>query len=96
MVPLHITPGRNPETDEDAHTKSSFQKLNKNRDKLIEIYRNEFVADLTRQATNCKQKYAPVKHQKLEIGDLELLKETNTKCINFPMGIIQEVSKFYR
>ena len=100
LATLHILPSQSvdvdpdwsPDTDREAHIKTSFYKLNKNRENLAEIYRNEYIAELTRQATNFKQKYVPVSHDKLDIGDLVLLKEVNTKCINFPMGIVQNVT----
>ena len=100
MVTLNILPSQNvdvdpdwdPTSDAQSHIKSSFLKLNKNRENLTKIYQDEFLADLTRQATNLKERYIPVKHQKLEKGDIVLLKEPLTKSINFPMGRVKEVT----
>ena len=95
ILPNHsvdVDPDWNPTKDKLTHIRNSYEKLNKNRKKLSDIYRDEFIADLTRQATNTKQRYASVKHEKLEKGDLVLLKEQHTKCIHFPMAIVQEVT----
>ena len=90
-TPTDIDPDWTPNDDSDAHIRSSYEKLNQNRDKLVEIYRTEFIADLTRQATNKPNRYAPVNHNKLEIGDLVLLVEQHVKSVNFPMGIVEKV-----
>ena len=100
LVTLNILPCQNIEVDPDwtpdsnsgMHIQSSFNILHKNRNKLNEIYNEEFIADLSRQATNTPDKYRPVKHDRLEPGDVVLLKEPNTKCLNFPMGIVTDVT----
>ena len=90
-MPVDIDPDWSPNADVNAHIRSSFEKLNKNREKLIKIYENEFRVDLTRQATNLKNRYMKVPHQALQIDDIVLLKEPNIKSINFPMGIVKKV-----
>ena len=90
-TPIDIDPDWTPDADTDAHIRSSFDKLNKNRLKLVEIYQNEFIADLTRQATNKPDRYASVDHKKLDVGDLVLLVEQHVKSVNFPMGIVRSV-----
>ena len=53
---------------------------------MNELYEQEFLADLTRQATNTPNRYAQVKHDKLQKNDIVLLKEQHLKSVNFPMG----------
>lgn len=43
------------------------------------------------QATNTKDRYKPIGHQTLQVGDLVLLKEPLLKPANYPMGIVREV-----
>ena len=91
--PTEIDPEWTPVSDRDAHIRHSYNALNTNRQRLGEIYREEFMADLTRQATNIPDRFKPVKHEPLEINDLVLLKEDLCKSVNFPMGIVREVVK---
>ena len=46
---------------------------------------------LVAQAVDRRGRYTPVCYQQLNIGDIILLKEPNTKTINFPLGIIKEI-----
>ncbi len=71
--------------------KNSFSKLKKVRSKLIESYNSEFVGQLIDQAVNSPGRYKPVKHKKLQKGDIVLLKEINVKPVNYPMGVVIEV-----
>ena len=77
--------------DTDAHIKSSVEGLTKSRQRLNDIYRDEFLADLTRQATNVPDRYTPRKHDLLEVNDLVLIKDPLTKSVNFPMGRVLKV-----
>ena len=72
--------------------KDSYQKLKNVRSKLIETYNNEFLGTLMKQATNIKDRYRPVTHKKLQIGDIVLIKEENCKPMNFPMAIVKRVT----
>ena len=72
--------------------KKSFSILNENRNKMNEIYNKEISSDLMREATNSPDRYKPVKHDCLQIGDVVLLKEINIKYVNFPMGIVTRVT----
>ena len=69
---------------------NNYSKLIKARDKLKEIYHGEFLSTLITQAIDRSSRYTPIKHDKLNVGDLVLLKEVNTKPQNFPMGIIKQ------
>ena len=84
-----------PSHDPVSHIKDSYLKLRKVRSNLIDLYNSEFLAQLVHQATNNKSRYKPVSHQKLQIGDIVLLKEPLHKPANFPMGIVREVKLKY-
>ena len=90
---VDVDPDWQPCLDSDFSLKNAFEKLNKNRQNLSAIYQNEFMANLTRQATNVKGRYAKVKHDKLTVGDVVLLVEPHTKAINFPMGKVISVTE---
>ena len=89
--PVDVDPDWTPDSNGNAHIKSSFKVLNENRQKLTNIYQEEFLSDLTRQATNVPNRYTKIKHDKLEVGDVVLLKEPNIKSVNFPMGRVLEI-----
>jgi hypothetical protein len=72
--------------------RASDKKLSKVRNKLIEIYQSEFLANLTIQATDKSDRYKPVNHHTVKPGDVVLLKEPYTKAMHFPMGIVEEVT----
>ena len=99
LVTLNILPSQSvdmdpdwtPVADRDAHVKQSCARLNLNRQNMIKLYQEEFLADLTRQATNVPGRYSKIGHDKLSQGDLVLLKEQYLKSINFPMGRVIEV-----
>lgn len=71
--------------------KDTYAKLRKVRTNLIKIYNGEFVVQLMGQATNEKSRYKPVTHDRLEVGDVVLLKELHCKPTNYPMGLVKEV-----
>ena len=72
---------------------SNYEKLKKVRSKLKEIYHSEFLTNLISQSTDRKNRFKPVVHKILNPGDIVLLKETFTKPLNFPMGIVKEITK---
>ena len=89
---VEIDPEWTPNSNGTTHIKTSFDILGQNRTKLIEIYQNEFLADLTRQATDKPQLYRKINHEKLEVGDIVVLKEPNMKSVHFPMGRVLETT----
>ncbi len=99
LVSLNIIPGLQPDPDPDPSWKlspvdkarSSFKNLRKVRERLIELYNEEFLSNLIIQATNKKDRYKPVNHKALKFGDIVLMKEKHLKPSNFPMGIVKEV-----
>ena len=71
--------------------KTEYSKLKKVRAKLVDIYNEEFVTTLIAQSTNEKEKYKPVLHKRLSVGDIVLLKEKHTKAADYPMGIVRKI-----
>ena len=53
----------------------------------MDLYYNEFIGTLVNQAVDRKDRYVPVQHKKLQIGDIVLIREDNVKTQGFPMGI---------
>ncbi len=90
---LQIDPEPDPSWDLDQvdRTVDCYKKLKKVRERLIDIYNNEFIVGLISQATNSKSRYKPVFHKSLQIGDIVLLKEKHLKPNNFPMAIVKEL-----
>ena len=62
------------------------------RENLIEIYQNEFLAQLVYQATDAKDRFKPVKHTKLSNNDVILLREPHTKPQNYPLARVIDVT----
>ncbi|XP_068224659.1 uncharacterized protein, partial [Palaemon carinicauda] len=73
--------------------RNSYEKLVRVQSKLIDIYNNEFLNHLVYQATSKKDRYKPVPHKQLKVGDLVLVKENMTKAIDYPIGIVKELTK---
>jgi len=101
LTSLNIVPQLNyPNLDDDWYNnidtpdslKDDYEKLSKVRRKLMRIYNEEFLAVLISQATNKKGAYMPVKHKAVDVGDIVLLVEDNTKRCNFPMGRVLEIN----
>ena len=80
-----------PGDDLTGNVRKGCDELTRVRKHLLEINNSEFFPQLISQATNTKDRYKPVCHKVVCKGDIVLLKEANTKLINFPMGIVCEV-----
>ena len=80
-----------PEIDSLKEIKVLSKKLENVRIRLKHIYHEEFLGSLMYQAINQKDRFAPVTHKILNVGDIILLKESNTKAINYPMAIVKEI-----
>ncbi|XP_066981068.1 uncharacterized protein [Macrobrachium rosenbergii] len=103
LVSLNIIPAlqADPDSDEDFQVdfdavhkiKTSYEKLKHVRTNLLEIYHREFMNTLIKQATDKKDRYAPVNHKQISIGDIVLIKDDGYKPVNYPMGIVKEVFK---
>ncbi|XP_068237328.1 uncharacterized protein [Palaemon carinicauda] len=98
LVSINIIPQLQGPTDADPEFNadqipSSLLKLQNVRHNLIKIYNEEFVGNLIYQAVNNKDRYKPVQHKELKVGDIVLLKEPLAEPCNYPMGRIKEIVK---
>ena len=75
-----------------SHIRNNFTKLKKVRSRLNDLYHEEFMTNLISQSTDRKDRYKQTKHDLLKKGDVVLIKEPLTKRLNFPMGIIKDVT----
>ena len=97
----NIVPGLQPIDEEIYQTgnkkgstvkfKDQYVKLRSCLESLKKLYNDEMVAQLIDQAVSRKDAYVKVKHKSIEPGDIVLLKEENTKPINYPMGRVKTV-----
>ena len=55
------------------------------------MYPSEFLNTLVSQAVNIKDRYKPIKHKFLKVGDIVLIKEIHCKPSQYPMGIVKQV-----
>lgn len=72
--------------------RKEFSKLRKAKESLVSIYNGEFMQNLISQAVDKPNRYAPVNHERLKLGDIVLLKEPHTKCYNYPMAVVKELT----
>ena len=70
------------------HISENYSKLCRVRTNLIEIYHNEFLGNLIFQAVDRKSRYKPISHKQVQVGDVVLIKEENSKRSTYPMGIV--------
>jgi len=68
-----------------------FRKLSSIRARMETIYNEEFLNTLQTQATNSRDRYKPVFHDLLRVGDLILLIEPNMKQSKYPIAIVREI-----
>ena len=61
--------------------RDSYSKLSKVRTELLEHYQEEFLGTLIAQAVDRKDRYHPVHHKILKVGDIVLVKEVNKKMM---------------
>lgn len=71
--------------------KREFLKISKVRDKLVDLYNDQFLQTLVDQAVCIKDRYKPVKHIRIGVGDIVLLKEQHMKVYYYPMAIVRKV-----
>ena len=81
-----------PDFDVHNNIRVSCDKLSRVLANLMNRYNDEFIPHLISQATDEKTRYERKSHCKLELGDIVLIKEENTKPTNYPMGRIVKVS----
>ena len=86
-----LDPDFGAEFDPVRFVRATDDKLRKVRTRLFRVYNQEFVPQLVTQAVNSKDRYKPVTHKSLKVGDVVLVEEEHTKRTNLPMGRILEV-----
>ncbi|XP_068235736.1 uncharacterized protein [Palaemon carinicauda] len=72
--------------------KNCFSHLRKVRNNLVDLYHSEFLATLTQQVVDKKNRYLPVKHTSLQKNDIVLIKELYCKPNQYPMGLVKVVT----
>lgn len=98
---LNIIPRLQPAPEDDPdwvqgknHVKAikhEYSKLIEGRKRLYKIYYGEFLNTLISQATDRKDRYKPVKHERLGPGDIILLKEPLCKPSSYPLAIVKDI-----
>lgn len=71
---------------EDLEVKEEMKKMLEVKEKLRNSYHSEFLYGLLNQATKEKDKYVPVLHNTLAIGDVVLIKDPYVKAPNYPLA----------
>ena len=71
--------------------RQGFSQLRKVRERIFETYNEEYKQMLIEQATNENDRYKPVSHYRLEVGDVILLREQNMKINHYPLAIVTKV-----
>lgn len=71
--------------------KDSYHKLRKVNSEVKKLYTQEFLGNLISQAVDQKDRYKPVTHKGVKIGDVVLIKEENMKPNHYPLAIINSV-----
>lgn len=69
----------------------NIDQLVKIKQRIRSFYHDEFLYSLMDQATRLKGKYLPVKHQKLSVGDICIIKDPFVKPNLMPLGTIESV-----
>ena len=95
LISLNVVPDLQPNVDGDSdwnvpdNIRNNFESLKRVRSSLIELYHKDFLVRLIEQAVSVKDRYKPVFHKSLNIGDIVILKEPNTKMNHYPMGLVK-------
>ena len=77
--------------DSTVKIKDQYEKLRLCLENLKKWYNEAMLAQLIDQAVSRKDVYVEVKHSSIEPGEIVLLKEENTKPINYSMGRVKTV-----
>ena len=72
---------------------SAYEKLKRVREKMIDVYHRDFMVNLISQATDKPDRYLPVKHKTVRVGDVVLLVEPHQKQYKYPMGRVVSVEQ---
>lgn len=71
--------------------RTRHEKMLKVRERLGDQYHSEFLATLVNQALDKRDRYKPVPHTMLKVGDIVLLKDKYMKPSTYPLGIVKKV-----
>ena len=98
VVPNLHPRDENPEFQLGFHDdfRGDYSKLSRIRENLMDIYQKEFIQKLIDQAVDRKDRYVPVKHDKLSVGDIVLIIDKFRKPCDFDLAIVHElqINKF--
>ena len=84
-------PEWDPTIDIVSKVKNNYETLQNVCSKLIQLYNEEYLATLVKQAVNVNDRYKPVLHKGLKVGDIVLIKDPLTKPSNYPMVMVKNV-----
>ena len=90
MQPIDPDPDYLP-SDPHSFIIDNQNKLLKVRSKINELYQQEFISTLIKQSIDKNNRYCPVNHKALNIGDIILLKDVYIKPNKYEMAIVMSI-----
>ena len=72
--------------------KVRYQKLKKARKYLQTLYHEQFIPQLISQSVNVKDRYKPVTHNTVAVGDIVLLKDPMLKPSSYPLAVVTKTT----
>ena len=72
---------------------STYEKLKRVRAQMIENYHHDFLVNIIAQATDKPERYKPVLHKTVNVGDIVLLVDKFLKQYQYPMGRVLSVER---
>jgi len=84
-------PDWNPGVDPSDALRYQLTKLRKVQSNLIDSYNSEFMKTLVDQSTDKHGRYKTVRHHKLRVGDVVLLRDPMLKAHRYPLARVEEV-----
>ena len=72
---------------------SHYEKLCSVRERLVDVYHKDFLANLVSQAVDKPDRYKPSPHRVLTVGDIVLLTDKHLKQYQYPMGRVLKVEE---
>jgi len=99
LVTCNVIPQIQPDPDDEwsyenygkVSIRAEYEKMKKVRARVVKIYNEEFLGNLIYQAVDSSDRYKPVKHESVKVGDIILLQEPNMKSSHYPKAIVREV-----
>ena len=73
--------------------RDEYQKLGKVREKMVEIYHEDFLTNLIYQAVDKVDRYKPILHKIVKPGDIVLLSDKHLKQYRYPMGRVISIEQ---